>query len=46
MRPRALTEHRLKLARRMLDAPDVSVTQVAKHFGVARSTLYRLLEVD
>jgi len=45
-RPKALTEHQLKMARRMLDAPDVSVTQVAEHFGVARSTLYRLLEVD
>ena len=41
---RALTDHQLKMAVRMLAAPDVNVQQVAEHFGVARSTLYRLLE--
>lgn len=43
-RPRALTDHQLKMAQMMLGAPDVSVSQVAEHFGVARNTLYRLLE--
>ncbi len=43
-RPKALTEHQLKMARRMLDAPDTTMAQVAEHFGVARSTLYRSLE--
>ncbi len=43
-RPKALTDHQLLMARTMLGAPDVSVQQVADHFGVARSTLYRLLE--
>jgi DNA invertase Pin-like site-specific DNA recombinase len=42
-RPKALSEQQLKMAVRMLAAPDVSVQQVAEHFGVARSTLYRLL---
>lgn len=42
-RPKALTDHQLKLAQMMLTAPDVSVQGVAEHFGVARSTLYRLL---
>lgn len=31
------------MAVRMLAAPDTNVQQVAEHFGVARSTLYRLL---
>lgn len=43
-RPRALTDHQLVMAKMMLGAPDVSVQQVAEHFGVARSTLYRLLQ--
>lgn len=43
-RPKALTEHQLVMVKIMLAAPDVSVQQVADHFGVARSTLYRLLE--
>lgn len=43
-RPKALTDHQLKMAVQMLAAPDVNVQQVAEHFGVARSTLYRLLE--
>lgn len=43
-RPKALTEHQLKMARRMLEARDTATGQVAEHFGVARSTLYRLLE--
>ncbi len=42
-RTKALTNHQLLMAARMLDAPDVSMQQVADHFGVARSTLYRLL---
>jgi DNA invertase Pin-like site-specific DNA recombinase len=42
-RPKALSEQQLKMAVRMLAAPDVSVQQVAEHFGIARSTLYRLL---
>lgn len=42
-RPKALSEQQLVMAKMMLDAPDVSVQQVADHFGVARSTLYRLL---
>lgn len=42
-RPKALTDHQLKMAVRMLTAPDTNVQQVAEHFGVARSTLYRLL---
>ena len=42
-RPRALTDHQLVMAKMMLGAPGVSVQQVADHFGVARSTLYRLL---
>lgn len=41
--PKALTDHQLKIAQRMLAAPDTNVQQVAQHFGVARSTLYRLL---
>ena len=43
-RPKALTDHQLLMARMMLGAPDVSMSQVAEHFGIARSTLYRLLE--
>ena len=43
-RPKALTDHQLKMARMMLAAPDTNVSQVAEHFGIARSTLYRLLE--
>ena len=42
-RPKALTDHQLKMAVRMLTAPDANVQGVAEHFGVARSTLYRLL---
>lgn len=45
-RPQVLTKHQLLMARRMLDAPDVSVSQVAEHFGISRSTLYRLLKQD
>jgi len=33
-----------KLVFHIFGAPDVSVQQVADHFGVARSTLYRLLD--
>jgi DNA invertase Pin-like site-specific DNA recombinase len=43
-RPNALTDHQLLMAKTMLGAPNVSVQQVADHFGIARSTLYRLLE--
>ena len=42
-RPKALTDHQLKMAEAMLGAPDTTMVQVAEHFGVARSTLYRLL---
>ena len=42
-RRKALTDHQLLMAKAMLGAPDVSVQQVADHFGVARSTLHRLL---
>ena len=30
----------------MLDVPDVNVQGVAEHFGLAKSTLYRLLETS
>ena len=42
-RPKALTDHQLEMAERMLAAPDVNAQQVAEHFGVVRSTLYLLL---
>lgn len=42
-RPKALTPHEIKMAGRMLTAPDTTVADIAKHFGVSRSTLYRLL---
>ena len=43
-RPKALTPHQLVMAQRMLGAPDISLQQVAEHFGVGRSTLYRALK--
>ena len=45
-RPKALTDHQLKTAVRVLAAPDVNVQGVAEHFGVVRSTLYQLLETS
>lgn len=42
-RPRSLTDEKLKAARAMLKSPDMTVTEVAKHLGVSRSTLYRSL---
>ena len=43
-RPKALTEQQLKMAEAMLQTSNTTVKQVAEHFGVARSTLYRLLK--
>ena len=43
-KPKALTDHQLETAERMLAA--LNVQGVAEHFGVARSTLYRLLETS
>ncbi len=43
-RPNALSDHQLLMAKTMLGAPDVSVQQVADHFGLARSTLYTYLK--
>ncbi len=43
-RPKALTDHQLVMAKMMPGAPEVSVQQVAEHFGIARSTLYRALQ--
>lgn len=40
-RPKKLDKEKIKLARTMLADPDVTVTEVAKHFGVGRNTLYR-----
>lgn len=42
-RPKAVTDQQLKLARAMLSDGAVTVTEVAKHLGVSRSTLYRYL---
>lgn len=42
-RPRLLTEDKLKAARAMLASDDMTVTEVAKHLNVSRSTLYRAL---
>lgn len=42
-RPKKLDKNKIKLARKMLSNPDVSVTEVANHFGIARNTLYRNL---
>lgn len=41
--PKALTDHQLKMAVRILAAPGVNVRQITEHVGVARGTLYRLL---
>ena len=43
-RPQALTPHQLTMVRQLLEAPDTTMQQVAEHFGIAQSTLYRLLE--
>ncbi|KEQ11232.1 hypothetical protein GZ77_26385 [Endozoicomonas montiporae] len=40
----ALDAKQIRLARSMLSDPDVSVTEVAKHFNVSRSALYRNLD--
>ena len=42
-RPPAITPQQLKLARAMLAGEGVTVSEVAKHLGVSRSTLYRHL---
>lgn len=42
-RPRVLTDSDLRLARSMLIDATVTVTEVARHFGVGRNTLYRAL---
>lgn len=43
-RPRKLDARKIATARRMLDDPNQSVTEVAEILGVARSTLYRTLK--
>ena len=42
-RPRKLDAKKIATARRMLENPNQSVTEVAELLGVARSTLYRAL---
>ena len=42
-RPPALTPAQVKLAKAALADPSVTVSEVAKQFGVSRSTLYRYL---
>lgn len=42
-RPRALNKDDLRLARSMLADATVTMSEVAKHFGVGRNTLYRAL---
>lgn len=42
-RPKSVSDQQLKLARAMLKDDKVTVTEVARHLGVARSTLYRYL---
>jgi DNA invertase Pin-like site-specific DNA recombinase len=42
-RPRKLDANKTAIARRILDDPNQSVTEVAELLGVARSTLYRAL---
>ena len=41
-----LTQHQLAHARRLLADPNVTVTEVAASFNVARSTLYRAMSAD
>ena len=43
-RPKALTNHQLQMAQRMLAGSDTTVTQVAESLGVSRSTLHRALK--
>lgn len=40
----SLTEQQIKLAQSMLMDQTVTVTEVAKHFGVSRPTLYKALQ--
>lgn len=42
-RPRKLDDRKIATARRMLEDPNLTVTEVAEILGVARSTLYRAL---
>jgi len=43
-RPRALDAKKIATAKRLLEDPNQSVTEVAEILGVARSTLYRALK--
>jgi DNA invertase Pin-like site-specific DNA recombinase len=45
-RPRVLDAKALATAKRLLENPQQSVTEVAQLLGVARSTLYRALKLD
>lgn len=45
-RPRKLDEKKIKKAKAMLNDPDITVSEVAKHFGVSRGTLYSAIGGD
>nr|WP_324255324.1 helix-turn-helix domain-containing protein [Sphingomonas sp. PL-96] len=40
-RPPALTPKQLREARLLLTGPEATVTAVAEHYGVSRTTLYK-----
>lgn len=43
-RPRKLDEQKIKKAKAMLNDPDITFSEVAKHFGVSRGTLYSAIK--
>lgn len=42
-RPKKLDDGQIRLAKKMLDNDDVTITEVAKHLKIGRNTLYRYL---
>lgn len=42
-RPKKLDDHKIKKARAMLNDPEITLSEVAKHFSVSRGTLYTAL---
>jgi DNA invertase Pin-like site-specific DNA recombinase len=45
-RPRSLTVEQAELARGLREQGDLSMTEIAKQFGVGRTTLYRHLSLN
>ncbi|MET0035991.1 MAG: recombinase family protein [Candidatus Thiodiazotropha lotti] len=45
-RPKKLSDDDVQIAKKLLAAPDTTVTEVAAHFGVGRNTLYRYINAN